>query len=175
VSLLALGRTTDAIAELEAAVKLDPASVPARVQLARAFVRAGQLEKAIEQYRRLRDAQPSEPEYHYQLARIYANLGAASFHAMSETVPQPARVQQLLGETYLAGGRLDQALEAFEAALRADPNLAGVHLNLAQIYLRRSDVPSARRELDRELAVVPGSAVAAALKNKLESLGNPGK
>jgi Tfp pilus assembly protein PilF len=168
VSLIALGKPGQAVSELEKALALDQDSAPARLALARAYVRARRPGRAIAQYRKLRDADPGNPEYRYQLARLYADLAASSFREMYDGDPGSARVRQLLAENYLAQGAYAEAAAAFEEALKADPKLPGLHLNLAQIRLRERDLEGARRQLLLELEVVPDSAMAAGLLKRVE-------
>jgi tetratricopeptide (TPR) repeat protein len=49
----------------------------------------------------------------------------------------------MLGVTQLALGRLDAAEEAFEDALRLQPLLAHVHINLGFVDQLRGDLPAA--------------------------------
>jgi Flp pilus assembly protein TadD len=129
--------------------------------------RAGDAICVVEQYRKLRAADPTNPEFRYLLGKAYAELATSTFRRMHRADPNAPRVQQLLGEHYLMQGQHAAAQVAFERALAADPTLPGIHLNLAQIYRERKDIKAALEELDRELAIVPDSAVAAAMKRQL--------
>ena len=60
-------------------------------------------------------------------------------------------------------GRPDQALAAFAKAAEADPSLPEIHLAMAQIHMEQGRPGDARREAERELALVPESAGAKAL------------
>ena len=172
-SLLALGRVAEATAALEAAVKLLPRERLAREQLARAYDRAGRPSSAIEQYRALRDMAPGDPEAAYQLGRAYLRLSQWAMARLREIDPGSARIYQALGHNYRVQGRADLALRAFERAAQADPKLPEIHLLLAQIHLEQKDWAAAREEIDRELALVPESAGALALKRRLEAEEKP--
>ena len=89
----------------ERALELDPAHLPARVNLWRILHEASQLEAAERVYReglRISGTQPT----------LLFNLGT------------------LLEDA----GRRDEAMGAYEAALRADPRFADCHYNLALLY-----------------------------------------
>jgi tetratricopeptide (TPR) repeat protein len=60
-----------------------------------------------------------------------------------------------LGNAYLGLGRLDEAAQAFEAALRLDPGLARADYNLAIAYVRLGRAPDAVGILDRLAADDP--------------------
>ena len=87
--------------------------------------------------------------------------------------PGSARIYQALGHNYRVQGRADQALRAFERAAQADPTLPEIHLALAQIHLEQKNWASARKEIERELALVPESAGALALRRRLEAEEKP--
>jgi tetratricopeptide (TPR) repeat protein len=169
-SLLALGRVAEATAELERAVRLLPNERLAREQLARAYTRGGNPAAAIDQYRALRDLAPDDPEYAYQLGRAYLRLSEWAVQRLREIDPGSARIYQALGHNYRVQGRADLALRAFERAAQADPKLPEIHLVLAQIHLEQKNYGEARKEIDRELALVPESAGARALKQRLEAV-----
>jgi tetratricopeptide (TPR) repeat protein len=169
-SLLALGRVAEATAELERAVKLLPKERLAREQLARAYARGGNPAAAIEQYRALRAMAPDDPEYAYQLGRAYLRLSEWAMQRLREIDPGSARIYQALGHNYRVQGRADLAARAFERAAQADPKLPEIHLALAQIHLEQKNYGEARKEIDRELAIVPESAGARALKQRLEAV-----
>ena len=168
-SLLALGRVAEATAELERAMKLLPKERLVREQLARAYTRGGNPAAAIEQYRALREMAPEDPEYAYQLGRAYLRLSEWAMQRLREIDPGSARIYQALGHNYRVQGRADLAVRTFERAAQADPKLPEIHLALAQIHLEQKNYGEARKEIDRELAIVPESAGARALKQRLEA------
>ena len=169
-SLLALGRVAEATAELERALKLLPKERLVREQLARAYTRGGNPAAAIEQYRALREVAPDDPEYAYQLGRAYLRLSEWAMRRLREADPGSARIYQALGHNYRVQGRADLAVRAFERAAQVDPKLPEIHLALAQIHLEGKNYGEARKEIDRELAIVPESAGARSLKQRLEAV-----
>jgi tetratricopeptide (TPR) repeat protein len=168
-SLLGLGLVKEAVVELEAAVNINPREPAARLELARAHERAGNLSGAVEQFRQLRDLAPRNPEYAYQLGRAHMKLSAWCIREIARIAPDSARVYQTLAENRAAQGRTSEAEQAYLKASAADPQLAGIHLALAQIYLQDGKPDEAQREIERELAIVPENAMALALKRRLES------
>jgi len=168
-SLLALDQVGEATVELEQAAKLLPREPLARLQLARAYERAGKWTGAVEQYRALKELAPREPEHAYQLGKAYLRLSEWSLRQLREIDPGSARLEQALGHNYRVQGRTDQALRAFERAALADPTLPEVHLALAQIHIELKNWEGARKEIDRELAIVPESAGARALLQRLQA------
>jgi predicted Zn-dependent protease len=168
-SLLALGRAGEAVTVLEAVVKLVPREPLARQQLARAYERAGNLPGAVEQYRKLRELAPQDPENAYQLGRAYLALSEWSLKQLRESHPDSARLHQALGHNYRIQGKLEMAEQAFRRATEADPGLPEIHLALAQLYVEQKRWADARAEIERERALVPESAGARALLQRLEA------
>jgi tetratricopeptide (TPR) repeat protein len=166
-SLLATGKTREAVLELERAVKLQPEEPLSHLQLARAYEQAGDPAGVVDQFRALRELAPQDPEYAYQLGNAYAKLSAWCYRQIQRLDPGSARVYQTLAENYRIQGKADLAIRTLERAAKADPMLPGVHLALAQIYLEQAKLSEARRAVEQELAIVPDSVAALALKQKL--------
>lgn len=168
-SLMALGRTAEAIRELEQALKLDPEQALGRLELIKAHERAGNLIAVVDQYRKLRAAQPHDPEYAYQLGKACMKLSEWAFQRMKELNPRSALLYQTLASQYRLQGRDELALRALQQAIAIDPRMPELHLNLAEIYLAQNKRSEARNALDLELAIMPESQAALRLKQKLES------
>jgi Flp pilus assembly protein TadD len=168
VSLLALGKAQEAVEQIEKAVQLDPNKPEMRLQLALAYERTGDSPGVVEQLRALRRSEPKEPEHAYRLGKAYIDLAAWSTRKMIEADPASPRVLQVLGENYLVQGNLALAERNLSRAAELGPDVPGVHWSLAQVYVRKGDKQAALRELDRELAAVPGSMMALRLKQQLE-------
>ncbi len=168
-SLLALGRTAEAIQQLERAVKLQPRESLAREQLARAYERGENFRGLVEQYRALLDVEPDNPEYLYQLGGAYLKLAAWCHRRMAAQNPNSARVLQSMAEEYRQQGHPDIAAQVLLRAAKADPTMPEVHYALALIYLEKNKPDEARQELEKELAIVPSSVTAQALLRKLKA------
>jgi tetratricopeptide (TPR) repeat protein len=76
-------------------------------------------------------------------ALAVAMLGAASL-----PVAETADLWFEVGIIHDARHADDQAIEAFSKAIAASPNDAGARFERAQLYLRKGDLPSARRDLE---------------------------
>ncbi len=167
-SLLAMGKVAEATRQLELAVKLQPQEPLARLQLAKAYARAENFPARAEQLRALRQLAPREPEYAYQLGDAYLKLAGWCAQEMERINPRSARLHQMLGEEFrVQPGRIERAIRAFQRAARADPKLPGIHLALAEIYLEQGKIADAQNEIEKELAIVPESSAALALKQRL--------
>jgi tetratricopeptide (TPR) repeat protein len=171
-SLLAEGKVSEATHELERAVQLAPANPLAHRQLAQAYEAGEDYLGMLDQFRILRGLAPNEPEYAYQLGHAYLELSGWCFQRIAKLNPKSARIPQIRAEIYSAQSNPEAALQSYQRAVDADPTLPGLHLAMAQIYLRLGKSAEARTEVERELALVPDSAAAIALRHKLEAGGN---
>jgi len=168
-TLLAMGRFREAAHELEVATKLQPSDPLAHLQLAKAYKREEDYPRVIEQYRTLQELMPQDPEYVYQSSRAYLDLSAWCFQQIAHLQPNSARAYQALAENFRGEGRPEVALRAFKRATQADPAMPEIHLALAEIYFEQGNKDEARKEVEQELALVPESAAALALKKKLDT------
>jgi hypothetical protein len=93
-----------------------------------AYRRSGEIERAIETYRKVIDIQPDLPEVHYNLGIAYMKKGMSD-RAMEEykraifLKPQYAQAFSNLGFLYLEMGQVDLALEFARKALHIYPEL----------------------------------------------------
>jgi tetratricopeptide (TPR) repeat protein len=168
-TLLAMGKFPEAARELETAVKLQPQDPLVRLQLAKAYRREEDYLRAVEQLQALENLAPQEPEYVYQTAKAYLDLSAWCYQQIVHLQPSSARAYQALAENFRAQGRPEIALPVFQRAAQADPTLPEIHLALAEIYFEQGKKAEARKEIEQELAIAPGSAAASALKKKLDT------
>lgn len=165
---MALGKLPEAIKELEQAVKLEPNEPLARIQLAQAYDQADNLFGLIEQYQRLRQINPKDSEYTYQLGRAYMRLTGWCSQEIEKISPSSARLYQSIANNYVYQSDKEKAIEYLKQAIQADPRLAELHLALAQLYAQQGQVTEALQEIDLELAIVPNSLAALTMKENLK-------
>ena len=124
-------RLSEALPYLEAAVRIDPESAPARTDLGTALGKMGRLSDAIAQLQVAARLEPDASKPHISLGTALAYAGhlpeaAAEFESALRIDPNDAVVQSNLGMA-LSGipGRLPDALRHLEEAdrLRPDPEL----------------------------------------------------
>ena len=168
-SLLALGRAEEAVAELERAVRLLPGEKAAHLQLADACERVGNVPCLARESRVLAGFAPSDPEYTYRLGKAYLRLSEWSYKRILAIDPRSARLSEALGREYLQQGQPELALREYQQAAERDPALPGIHLALARIHADALRWDDASREVERELAVAPGSAAALELRARVNA------
>ncbi|HVN78105.1 MAG TPA: tetratricopeptide repeat protein, partial [Terriglobia bacterium] len=127
-SLMAIEKFPDAIKELEYAAKLQPNEPLVRLQLAKAYEQTGDLFGRVEQYQRLREINPKEPEYAFQLGRAFMELAAWCSQEIERIDPSSARLQQSIANSYVYQGNNEKAIAALKKAIQVAPKLPDLHL-----------------------------------------------
>lgn len=104
---------------------------------------------------------PDDPEALAHLGQESGTLMQQAFGRLRQMHPASARAQELQARTQLGQGHGELAEPLFRSALRANPDLAGVHLALGRILLEvRGDMDGAEKEFRAEARLRPGSAEA---------------
>jgi len=168
-SLLSLGKTDDAVRELQRAVRSMPSEPSAHLQLARAYEAAEKWGLAVDELQKLTTMAPDNAEYSYQLGKALTRLSEWSLQQISRVNPNAARLHQALGQEYVIQGKYDRALLAYQRAAAADPRLPEIHLGMALILLQLKRFDEALAQVNLELALVPESKMATDAKTRIEA------
>jgi len=162
-----------AIALLNRAIAAYPGGMEAYKTLGLAYVRTGQIDLAIETYRRALQVNPDSGSIRYNLANTYANMGRfdeaiREYQAAIALNPKNFAVYNNLAVTYIKQGNMDGAIEAFLAASRLRPGDLGVKHNLAMAYLKRGMPREAAGVYQAILQINPNDMRA---RSALQSIG----
>lgn len=134
-----LGRESEALAELETGLTLDPRSADLHFALGLARVRANRMDAAIESLARAAELAPEHSRYAY----VYAVAVDGA-------------------------GRTEEALAVLEAAQGRDPNDRDILVALVQFNAKLGRRDSARRWLDRLATLAPDDPTLEQLKRLID-------
>ena len=134
--LARLGRTREAIPELEKAVALQPNDTDARMNLAFAYEQTGAPAKAVANFAKLDTADQAEG------------------HAL------PAAALAAYARSLAATKQWNAAETKMTAALAADPQNAELHDDFGTLYLQRQDWPHAQQQYAEAVRLKPAFALA---------------
>ncbi len=147
--------------DLEAATAMDKRQTSAQLLLAALYEQTKEFEKAEERYRQVIDYSPD----HWPALNNLAYSLAVRRRSPKEALPLAERaykasngqavVADTLGWIYYLIGDKEKAKALVEAASRALPENAEIHLHLAAIYVDLGPAPQAAAELDRALKLEP--------------------
>jgi tetratricopeptide (TPR) repeat protein len=99
--------------------------------------------------RDLRDKAPDDAEIEYAAYRIYSDLAGEALLSLSLTAPKSGQMQQAIAHELERVRDLPGAIASMRRAIAADPNLPGIHFELAEA-LHASDSPTDRAEAEHE-------------------------
>lgn len=128
---------------------------------AKSFEDAGDLDKAIQNYREALEVWPYQPAIWAQLGRCYLKQkdywhSQVALEKAVEGRPDAADVLNDLGVAYLwQDGKLNEAMRMFQTASDVDPTYAPIYFNKALAFLAKNDSAKAREALDQFLRMKP--------------------
>ena len=160
---LEAGEYDNAIGYLRDELESQPGNVDLELDLAAAYLVAGQVAKA----EALLSSSPTESKenaYRRDLLKIISPLrrdDASTALIEAQEVagrwPEDARVRNLIGGIALSTDNLDLARASFTAAQKLAPSDISAYLNLARIDMRQGSFDSARKQYHAALEQEPGS------------------
>lgn len=107
------------------------------------------LDKAAAVVSDLRKLDPTNEAVLYTSYRIYSDLAAESLLSLSVVNPNSARLHQAMAHELAKRGNATEAIENYRAALKIDPQLPGLHFELAEM-LSTLSTTEGRREAEQE-------------------------
>jgi tetratricopeptide (TPR) repeat protein len=143
IALFDEGRTAEAIAQYERALKLKPDLAEVHSNLANALAKdPGRLDEAIAQYEEALRLKPVDAKARNNLGNLLIKLpgrineAIAQFQEAVRIDPDMAAAHNNLGNAFNGQGRTDDAIAQFKEALRLKPNSAEAHSNLGNAFAR---------------------------------------
>ncbi len=178
VAYFMLGRTDEAVAQLQEALEMDPDFVYPHLFLGRAMARDERYEEAVEHYAIVLDDQPQNADAHYYLGYALASLGRndEAIRHYSEAVrlqPANADAHFNLGVLLDMKESYDDAARAYRSAIEARPGYADAHNNLAVVLYFQRDYAGSWEQvrLCREHGGAPNPGFIEALSAKMPEPG----
>jgi tetratricopeptide (TPR) repeat protein len=93
----------------------------------------GDLDKAAATVDVLRKLDPTNEAVLYSAYRVYSDLTADALLSLSVVAPNSARMHQALAHELAKRGKTEEAIDNYRAALKIDPQLPGIHFELAEM------------------------------------------
>jgi tetratricopeptide (TPR) repeat protein len=186
-SYLKLGYMDRALTELEHALQESPTSVSTRLNYALALQKLGRTQQAVAEYQRVLQVDPSNlialVRWHIAMAtgggstrasslevlgRIrwqlrgegqkQYNFAAREYSQATETYPNNADVRFALGQVHQQAGYFDQAIDAYQLAMRDSSYEVLARCSMAQCLLTQGKPEAAIQQLEQALQGVRLSA-----------------
>lgn len=100
----------------------------------------------------LRDVAPTDTEILFASYRVHSDLAGESLLSLSLAAPQSGQMQQAIAHELERIRDLSGAITAFRKAIAINPDLPGIHFELAEA-LHGSDSQAERAEAEREYSI----------------------
>ena len=157
------GHLFEAIRQLKEVAHTDPSPSSAHFYLSSLYTGMGRYDIAFRHLEIALKLTPGQGAYYHQLGVIRHREGCRpeALAAFQQALRIGMRDNEVsvwihIGDLYVDLLASDQAIEAYEHALRLEPNHANAHLALGQLYLNRNDPERAILELRAALKTDPG-------------------
>lgn len=119
------------------------------LELVSLYTQTGDLDDAAFVLAKLRKSAPDNPEVQYAAYRTYSDLAGESMLALAIHAPESAQMHQMMAHEETREGKTNDALAEYRKAIAIDPNLPGVHFELAELLNASQDL-AAKKEAERE-------------------------
>jgi tetratricopeptide (TPR) repeat protein len=150
VQLMQQSRFSEAAAEFQQALALDPNNDAVRIEYATCLFAQERDDEARKQFEIERQRLGDRPGLNYYLGRLdlRANQFAAAIEKLAplETDPALANASFYLGLAYMSAGQRTRAMECLERAARNNPRDPEVHYRLGRLYSLAGRTDEANRE-----------------------------
>ena len=140
------------------------------MELIEIYSATGDLDKAAATVNVLRKLAPTNEAVLYSAYRVYSDLTAESLLSLSVVAPNSARMHQALAHELAKRGKTEEAVQNYREALKLDPQLPGIHFELAEM-LSTLATPDSLAEAERESAAgVPYKGALAGWPQQIERI-----
>jgi tetratricopeptide (TPR) repeat protein/mono/diheme cytochrome c family protein len=175
-ALVEVGRFDDAIAHLQAALRLGDKSAATHNYLGVATMSLGRLPEAIPHFRRAVASAPRDEVMHFNLGTALTGLNRsaeaeAAFKRSLAANPDYALAHENLAALMMSGGRIKEALPHFQRAVELSPDSASAHSNLGGALASAGRFPEGLTHVKRALDLDPAYAPALDNLRKLQQMG----
>ena len=161
--LVAGGRVSEGIQELQKALRIKPDYANGQYELANALIQAGRVQEAIGHYEQAVRINPDHVEAHSNLGSVLAELGrlqeaVGHYEQALRVRPGYVPAHDGLGSALCDLGRLQEAVWHYEQALRLKPDDAEAHNNLGIASVRLGKLAEAIEQCEEAVRINPNLA-----------------
>jgi len=157
------GRTKEALAHYQTALKIDPTDSRAHSNIGSVLVQLGRLPEAMQEYKIAVQIDPTNDAAHTNCGVLLSQMAEtkeamAEFEEALKDNHQNAEAHNNLGAILAGLGRTPEAMEQYEAAVEINPDYADAHGNLGAALGQMGKMAEAAKEYREVLRINPQDA-----------------
>jgi cytochrome c-type biogenesis protein CcmH/NrfG len=119
------------------------------MELIEIYSRSSDLDKAAAVIATLKKSNPTDSNVLYSAYRLYSDLADESLLSLLVVAPKSARMHQAMAHELAKRGSTSEAIENYREAIKLDPQIPGIHFELAEM-LNVVDTPQSKQEAAAE-------------------------
>lgn len=153
-----------AMQDVQQALRIEPSNSYFHLALGDCYRMKKDLRNAITSYQRGAQLDPSNANVYYFIALAYNELGdftkqgSSAADAIRKGTTYKGESWNLVGQSWFAGRKYDEAAQSYERALQLKPDLKDVYTNLSEVYRMLNRFDDAINTVNRGLRVYPDDA-----------------
>lgn len=147
--------------DVQEGAKLDPNNLDFQKGLAIAYLGKKEYQNALAAYKKLAAAEPNNADISYHIAEVNYNLGEtseqgfAALDAIKKNTTYPGEAWFYVGDALQKGKKYDEAIEAYERSIAANPKVYGAYNNLSELYRTKGRYEKAIQTMDKAILQFP--------------------
>jgi tetratricopeptide (TPR) repeat protein len=127
---------------------------------ARTFLEENRISDALREVETVLKSRPGDPDLQFEVGVFLQDLATSRSALLERLAPDSEEVHELLGQSWEAQGKLDDAVKEYRAALKLAPHAAGLRFRIGNVLWKLRDFESAQTEIEAELEANPNHSLA---------------
>ncbi len=154
-------RYDDAISDLKRGIEIEPKNVTMVKALGDMHYERGAFAESLEAYQKALLITPRDADLYYAIARVQSQTGnidgqaASAEEAIKRGTQFVGDAYYLLGNAYARQKNVDKAIDAYQRAISAKPDLYQTYLDLSALYQGKNQMADAIEVLKKGILIFP--------------------
>lgn len=158
------GNYDAALRDAQEGARLEPNNPDFQKGLAGAYFGKKEYQNALAAYRKVAAAEPNNGDVSYYIAESHFNLGEfaeqgiAALDAIKKGTRFPGEAWFYVGDALQKGKKFEEAIDAYERSISANPKIYGSYNNLSELYRIKGRYDKAIATMDKAKAQFPNDS-----------------